>query len=78
MLENLFLACLANAIAFPLCVYSSRRLNEDYLGIPVFLDPLDVLLISVAGAAVIALTTILPARRAAALDPVAVLRNDKR
>ncbi len=78
VLENLFLACLANAIAFPLCVYSSRRLNEDYLGNPVFLDPLDVLLISVAGAAVIALTTILPARRAAALDPVAVLRNDKR
>lgn len=77
VLENLFLAFLANAVAYPLCLYTSRRLDQEFLGIPVFLDAGDVILVTVASAVVIALTTILPARRAAALDPVAVLRNHR-
>ncbi|MEM7232028.1 MAG: ABC transporter permease [Planctomycetota bacterium] len=76
--ENLFLSLLASALAVPACHWTSVWIEHGFLGVPVFLEWGDILLVGGSGAVIVALTTLSPARRAASLDPVNVLRNERR
>ncbi len=75
ILENFMLTILAAGLGLALTQGTSGWMEDQFLGWPVRVSPGDVLLVGLVGAAIILLTTILPARRAASLDPVQVLRE---
>lgn len=75
VLENLVLSLLASAAGLVLTRFSSAWMEERLFSWSVSVLPGDALLVATTGALMIILTTALPARRAASLDPVAVLHG---
>ena len=73
--ENLLLTLLAAVLGLAFAELSCLWIEREFLGWPVRVFPSNVVVVGTVGAAIILLTTVLPARRAAALDPVRVLQK---
>jgi ABC-type antimicrobial peptide transport system permease subunit len=75
LLENVLLMTVSGVLALGLARFAAAVLQARYISWPPAFLPGDVLLAIGMGAVLGALATVLPARRAAVLDPVEVLRN---
>jgi ABC-type antimicrobial peptide transport system permease subunit len=75
LLENVLLTDFAGTLAIGLARLGGAFLHERYISWPPAFLPRDLLLALSMGVLLGAIATILPARRAASLDPVEVLRN---
>jgi ABC-type antimicrobial peptide transport system permease subunit len=73
--ENLFLTLLAESLGLILAWFSNLWVEHRYLGWPVPVSAGDIVFVGTAGILIMVLTTVLPARRAASIDPVHVLRE---
>jgi hypothetical protein len=71
--ENLLLTVLAAGLGLVIAQAVSSPIERSLLGWPADVSAGDVLLVGPAGTAIVVLTTMFPALRAAALDPVRVL-----
>jgi putative ABC transport system permease protein len=75
LLENVLLTTLAGTLAIALARMAGAVLQARYISWPPAFLLGDVALALGMGAVLAAFATVLPARRAASLDPVEVLRN---
>jgi putative ABC transport system permease protein len=75
LFENILLTGMSGTLAYFLARAGGVILRERYISWPPAFLPGDVLLALGVGVLLAALATVLPARRAASLDPVEVLRN---
>jgi ABC-type antimicrobial peptide transport system permease subunit len=73
--ENLLLSAAAGMVALALSRWAASLLHNHFISWPPAFLPIDLALALGSGVLLGALATVLPARRAASLDPVEVLRN---
>jgi ABC-type lipoprotein release transport system permease subunit len=73
--ENLLLSAAAGVVALALSRWAASLLHAHFISWPPAFLPFDLALALGSGVLLGALATVLPARRAASLDPVEVLRN---
>ncbi|HWA96749.1 MAG TPA: ABC transporter permease [Terracidiphilus sp.] len=73
--EMLLIAAVATAIALPSVVALSRLFTSELYGIKAF-DPITLLVAVLVTAAMVAIASALPARRAASVDPMTALRTE--
>ena len=73
--EMLLIAVVATAVALPAVVAVSRTFSSELYGVKSF-DPLTLFLAIVVTAVMVVLAAALPARRAAAIEPMTALRTE--